>query len=341
MNIKVISEVAVVGLAATYKIIGYAAEAKFEKTRALELAIAENTADDIQKYEQAKHDLTICNNVNKREKKAIADAVKEYKKSIGFDAKKASFYKDAEKSLADFKSSLNYDEKLLDIEKDMEDSISAFKASVNYDDTIEALDKEIKEATSKWEAQEKLFNSADDEISEVALKLKHASEDAKNETIKKAREKKEALESQLSVEKERFEKKKRESIRSMEEKIAKEKRRLDEKTNQAINDLEKKMDKEKTRLANDIRNSRTPEESDCLMMAKENEEYIRVSDANNRSRAIDISNETSSAEQFAWWLKEHRWTKGGVIFAGSLPLIPAGYLIYRYGKYVLEVAKFM
>lgn len=341
MNIKLISEISMAGFAVAFNVIKYAAEAKFERTRAMELAIAENSSDDILRYEKAKHDLSVCNDVGKREKKQINEAINEYKKNSGFDSKKANFYKNADKAIEDFKASLKYDEKLLDIEKDMEDSIDAFKASVNYDDTIEALDKEISEATEKWEAQEKLFSSADDNISEMALKLKHAAEDAKNETIKKAKEKKDILEKQLDAEKERFEKKKRESIRSMEEKIAKEKRRLGEKTNKSISDLEKQLEQEKDRIVNDIQSRRTPDESDCLMMAKENEELIRVQDANNKSRSLDICNETPQAEQLAWWLKEHKWTKGSVIFVGFLPLFPAGYLVYRYGKFVLDVARRM
>lgn len=341
MNITLVSEFALAGLGVTYKLINYAANAKFERVRAMELAIAEHPSDDILNYEKAKHDLATFNVVSKREKKDLAEAIKQYKKEIDFDGKKSGLYKTAEKAVSDFKASLHYDEKLLDIEKDMEDSIAAFKASVNYDETIEALDAEISEATKKWEAQEKLYSTADDNVSEMALKLKHAAEDAKNETIKKAREKKDALEKQLAVEKERFEKKKRESVRSMEEKITKEKRRLDENTTRSINDLEKDLDKAKDKLADDIRAQRTPEEADCVAMAKENEELIRVQDANNQARAMEIANDTSNAEQFAWWLKEHKWSKGGVIFAGFLPFIPAGYLAYRYGKFVLSVAKLM
>lgn len=341
MNIQLISEITLFSFAIAYKALNYAANLKFEKTRAMELAVAENSTDDILRYEQAKHDLAVCNTVTKREKKDLAEAIKQYKKDTGFDSKKSGFYRNAEKAVADFKSSLKYDETLSDIQKDMEDSIAAFKASVDYDETIEALDAEIAEATKKWEAQEKLYSTADDNVSEMALKLKHAAEDAKNETIKKAREKKSALEKQLETEKERFEKKKRESVRSMEEKIAKEKRRLDEKTNKSINALEKDLDDAKNRMAKDIQARRTPEESDCIVMAKENEELIRVQDSNNQARALEITNDTSNAEQFAWWLKEHKWSKGGVIFAGFLPFIPAGYLAYRYSKFILNVAKFM
>lgn len=339
MNLKLISEMSILGFMCALKLAGFAADNKFEKIRALELAVAENSSDDLLKYTKAKHDIAVKDAVVSREKKKLAEAMSEYKRTSGFNSKKNAFYVEAAKALDDFKASLRYEDKLLAIQQDMEDSISAFKASVDYDEVIEALDEEISKATEKWEAQEKMCDLADDDISEMATKLKHAAEEAKNETIKAATKKKEALEQQLSAEKERFEKKKRDSIRVMEEKIAKEKRRLDENTAKSVNDLEKELDQAKTKIMDDIRAARTEEEADCVLMAQDNAEFIRVQEANDYSRAVSIAAETPVAERFAWWLKEHGWTKESVIFVGALPLVPAGYLVYRYGKFVLDVAK--
>ena len=80
------------------------------------------------------------------------------------------------------------------------------------------------------------------------------------------------------------------------------------------------------------------EEADCILMAHDNEELVRLQDANDYSRSLSIASDTPAAEKLAWWLKEHGWTKGCVIFVGALPVIPAGYLAYRYGKFVLDVA---
>lgn len=338
MNMKLVSELAMLGFFATFKLVGDYADSRFESKRALDMAVAEHTSEDIEKYVKAKHDIEVKKAVLSREKKGIAEALASYKQTSGFASKKNHLYSEGEKALQEFKANLGYEDKLLSIEQDMEDSISAFKASVNYDDVVEGLDKEIADATEKWEAQEKLCELADDNISDTALKLRHAAEEAKNETIKKATEKKNALEAQLAAEKEKFEKKKRESIRSMEEKIAKEKRRIDEKTSKAVTDLEKDLEDAKSRITADIQAKRTEEEADCVLMAQDNEEFVRVQDTNDRTRASAIAAETPQAERLAWWLKSHGWTKGGVIFVGSLPIIPAGYLIYRYGKFVFSVA---
>jgi len=124
----------------------------------------------------------------------------------------------------------------------------------------------------------------------------------------------------------------------MEEKIAKEKRRLDEKTARNVDSLEREFDEAKAKMLHDIQAKRTEEEADCILMAHDNEELVRLQDANDYSRSLSIASDTPAAEKLAWWLKEHGWTKSCVIFVGALPVIPAGYLAYRYGKFVLDVA---
>lgn len=339
MNIKLISEIAMLGLLGTFKIVNYAADEKFEKVRALEMAVSENSSDDLAKYMKAKNDLATKDTVLSRESKALKEAIKEYKRTSGFDTKKANFYAESTKALDEFKKTLDYDKKLLDIQKDMEDSVAAFKASVNYDETIEALDREIAEATDKWTAQSKMYESVDEAIAEDAMKLKHAAEDAKNKVVSAAKEKKDILEKQLSTEMEKFDKKRRTAIRDMEEKIAKEKRRLDDKTARNVNALEKDLDEAKARMLHDIQATRTEEEADCILMSHDNEELVRIQDGNDYTRSLTISSETPAAEKLAWWLKEHHWSKGSVIFVGSLPLVPAGYLAYRYTKFVFDVAR--
>lgn len=324
MNVKLISEITTVGFLAAFKIVSLAANEKFERVRALEMAVSENSSEDLAKYAKAKADITVRNDVMSRETKALKEAIKEYKRTSGFDQKKSALYADATKALSDFKKSLDYDKKLSDIQKDMEDSISAFKASVNYDETVEALDREIAEATDKWAAQLKMYENVDDAIAEDAMKLKHIAEDAKNKTV--------------TAEKERFDKKRRESIREMEEKVAKEKRRLDDKTARAVNDLEKELDETKAKLLHDIQAQRTEEEADCMLMVNDNEDLVRIQDNNDFNRSLEIAAETATDEKMAWWLKEHGWTKGSVLFVGSLPMIPVGYLLYRYGKFVFSVA---
>ena len=338
MNIKMISEISMASFFVVFKTLNFLADRKFEKVRALELAVAENSSEDLAKYAKAKHDISVRNGVIAREKKGLVDAVREYKRTSGYDGKKNALYNEAARALEEFKDNLDYDKKILDIQKDMEDSISAYKASVNFDDTIEALDKEISDAMSKWESQKKLLETADDDISEMAIKMKHAYEDAMNETVKKAKEKKDLLEKQLESEKVRFEKKKREAVRDMEEKIAKEKRRLDDKTAKAVNELDHEFENAKSKMLHDIQATRTEEESDCILMAADNEDLVQVQDSNDRLRAIYISEQTPAAERFAWWLKERHWNKGSVIVVGALPVVPAGYLMYRYVKFVFDVA---
>ena len=339
MNVKLISEIAMLGLLGTVKAANLVADEKFEKVRALEMAVAENSSEDLAKYMKAKNDISIRDAVLARESKGLKAAIKEYKRSTGFDTKKNTFYTEGKQALEEFKKSLDYDKKLSDIQKDMEDSITAFKTSVNYDETVEALEREISEATEKWETQRKMYESVDEAISEDAAKLKHIAEDAKNKVVTEAKGKKDILERQLAAEKEKFEKRRRESIRGMEEKIAKEKRRLDEKTARNVDALERELDEAKAKMLHDIQATRTEEEADCMLMAHDNEELVRLQDSNDYARSLTIAAETSNAEKLAWYLKSHGWTKEAVIFVGSLPFIPAGYLAYRYGKFVLNVAK--
>lgn len=339
MNLKLIAEVTTLGFACALKTVNFLAEKKFEKLRAMELAVAENSSEELAKYMAAKESLDLRDSVLARERKAFQEACKDYKKKTRFDAAKAELYSEADIGLKNFRASIGYQEKMAEIQKDMEDSLAAFKASVNYDASIEALDKEIEAATKKWEAQEKLFSDASDDISDTALKLKHAAEDAKNDAIRKAKEQKDILEQQLNREKATYEAKRKAAVREMEEKVAKEKRRLSEVAEKKVNELERKFDEFKEQTMADIQATRTEAEADCVLMANDNEELVAIQDSNDYSRALEITADTPAAERLGWWLKEHHWSKTGVAIVGALPVIPAGYLAYRYGKFVLDVMK--
>lgn len=339
MNIKLIAEVSTLGFMCALKTVNFLAERKFEKLRAMELAVAENSSEELAKYMAAKESLDLRDSVLAREKKAFQEACKDYKKRTRFDASKAELYSEVDVSLKNFRDSIGYQERMAEIQKDMEDSIAAFKASVNYDSSIEVLDKEIEAANKKWEAQEKLFASTDDDISDTALKLKHAAEDAKNDTIRKAKEQKDILEQQLNREKATYEAKRKAAVREMEEKVAKEKRRLSDLAEKRVNELERKYDEFKEQALTDIQATRTEAESDCILMANDNEELVAVQDSNDYSRALEITADTPAAERLGWWLKEHHWNKTSVAIVGALPVIPTGYLAYRYGKFVLDVMK--
>lgn len=339
MNLKLIAEVTTLGFACALKTVNFLAERKFEKLRAMELAVAENNSEDLAKYMKAKEDLDLRDSVLARERKAFQEACHEYKKKTRFDKTKAELYSEVDVSLKNFKDSMGYSDRLAEIKKDAEDAISAFKASVNYDASIDALDKEIEAANKKWEAQEKLFTSTDDDISDTALKLKHAAEDAKNDTIRRAKEQKDILEKQLANEQAKFDAQTKSAVREMEEKIAKEKRRLSELAEKRVNELEHKYDEFKEKTLADIQATRTEAEADCILMANDNEELVAIQDSNDYSRSLEITADTPAAERLGWWLKEHHWNKTSVAIVGALPVIPAGYLAYRYGKFVLDVMK--
>ena len=339
MNLKLIAEVTTLGFACALKTVNFLAERKFEKLRAMELAVAENSSEELAKYMTAKENLDLRDSVLARERKAFQEACKDYKKKTRFDASKAELYSEVDVSLKNFKESMGYNDRLAELKRDAEDAITAFKASVNYDSVMDSLDKEIEAANKKWEAQEKLFSSTDDDISDTALKLKHAAEDAKNDTIRKAKEQKDILKKQLENEQARFDEKTKAAIREMEEKIAKEKRRLSDLAEKRVNELERKYDEFKDKTLADIQATRTEAEADCILMANDNEELVAVQDSNDYSRALEITADTPAAERLGWWLKEHHWNKTGVAIIGALPVIPAGYLAYRYGKFVLDVMK--
>lgn len=339
MNLKLIAEVTTLGFACALKTVNFLAERKFEKLRAMELAVAENSSEELAKYMAAKENLDLRDSVLARERKAFQEACKDYKKKTRFDASKAELYSEVDVSLKNFKESMGYNDRLAELKRDAEDAITAFKASVNYDSVMDSLDKEIEAANKKWEAQEKLFSNTDDDISDTALKLKHAAEDAKNDTIRKAKEQKDILKKQLENEQARFDEKTKAAVREMEEKIAKEKRRLSDLAEKRVNELERKYDEFKDKTLADIQATRTEAEADCILMANDNEELVAVQDSNDYSRALEITADTPAAERLGWWLKEHHWNKTGVAIVGALPVIPAGYLAYRYGKFVLDVMK--
>lgn len=341
MNKKFIAGVVFILSSAVCAIIKTKADHQYLTEKAAQIVQDEKSTDDILAYNRAVDQISLKEEVLTREKKQLKDAFAAWKKEHNVDRRKKDIYLQEDKALKEFKKTFGYEESLEKLNREKQESIDAFKTSINYDEKLDELKEAIKDAESKWEDQQKLFSSADDDISDTANKLKHAAEDAKDAAVKKAKEQISEMEKQLKAEEDVWEKKIQKTRRDFEEKVNREKNRLHDKATKSISNLDAECDSAYKDLTSDIQGKRTDEEFDAITFYEDNCKLVKTHDEIDELRALDIFHNTPTSERLAWWLTEHKWPKACVAGGGLIPVVAVDFLIYRYIRFLLSILRSM
>lgn len=292
----------------------------------------------------AQKTIDLADEVSKRERKEINEQIGKWKKLNDYDARLSDIHNRAIDELSEFKNSINYSARKQDIEDAAEDALEAFKESIDYDYEIDELEDEIETAKSLYKKHCKLYEIAgnnDDDVSDTVNELKKSEKEKMEETVKKAQGRISEIKSKVSSEKSKIDRKKQAELRELESELQATRTRI----NKTETDETALVKKEYETAAEDIRKAIFSKRTDDEISAQENyyacKERISKQKEIDSERAREFYKNTPRHEQWAAWLKTNKCPKWFVVTVGSLPLLPAGYLIVNYIGFLYKTVKAM
>lgn len=304
-------------------------------------AVAARPNDVAEAIKKAQERCGIFKQCKKKEDKILEDKLMDWQIANSFGARKIEIIDSVKKGVNNFKEEIGYFEKMDSFDDEFKASLEGFKKSISYDDTKASLEKTIKEAKTHYESQKRLFDLAGNDISEEAMKLRHAAEESMNAKVKEASEKLKTLEQQITDEVDRLTKSKGEKVRVLEEKVAKEKLRLDKCSDGELEKLNKEFSNAKDDILKTIRKERSLEEQEAISMHEADVKRIRLQKEADAELANDILETRPGYERIGAYLKSKKVPKFVVGVVAALPMIPLGYLIGKYVQYVVLVIRGM
>ena len=306
---------------------------------------ASDSVTEEEKYilDEAKKRCESYSKIMDRESKELQKELKTWKTNNNYDSRKIDILNASKQELNDFKAEIEYSENIQKLERNLKAGIKSFKDSINYDDEKTALEEIIEEAEDHYESLTEVFDIGedDDDISEVTMKLRHAAEEVKNAKVKEAKSKLKALDKKLSDETERLTKIKDQKVRSLEETVKSEKLRLDDKATEKINSLNSEKDSAKSDIFKGILDKRTESEKQIIESHNDDVQLIRQQKDHEVTLAKDILKNKPQSQKIGEYLTSQDIPKWVVAFCGAIPLVPVGYLVYRYSNFMRNVLKAM
>ena len=314
---------------------------KHAKKRAVKEALNSRGISEQKLYDDANRRCDIFKARSAKEKKDLEIKLKDWKVANEFDIRKREFSESVERGLEEFKGQIGYSEKMSELEETMNASIEAFKNTIDYDSSKRKLEKTIKEAKDHYESQKALFDLASDDISENAMKLRHAEEEVMNGKVKEAKAQLDILETKLKEETERLQNAKLEQVRALEEQVSKEKLRLGKKSEEDLRKLNNEYDSAKEDISKKLRKARSEEETNAFKHHEDDIRIIREQNDADKLVAEQILDDTPCYERIGVYLKEKKIPKSIVLIGFLIPAGAVGYLIgtmsHRYARFVGQV----
>ena len=339
MNAKTVNIIAasVLGLFNVTAFAVHLAANKHAKANAKIKAIGERPEEIKELIEAANNRCDIYKRAAENEKLAFEKRVKDWKVASDFDSRRYEFLNNVSDGLEKFKDEIGYYNDCDAIDDEFKAAVEAFKNTIDYDSEEKKLKELIKEAESHFEKQKALFDAAGDDISETAMKLRHAEEEAMTVKVKEAKSKLEALEKQLKEETEKLQKNKTDKIRVLEEKISKEKIRLDKKANKDLDKLNAELSNAEEGIWKDIRKGRSGEEKAAFAKHEDDIRFIREKKEESAKLAKKIYEDMPEHAKLANFFVDHKVPKFVVGFVGFLPMVAAAVFFWRYEIFVFRV----
>lgn len=310
-------------------------------SRAKVMATEQRTAEVQRAVEEAEKRCDIFKSMSAREQKSFEDGVKDWKVANDFNAVKNDILEKAQEELYEFKVQFGYEQKIEELNDNFNAAVEAFKSSIDYDSTKSSLERTIEEAKSSYEKKKAFLNMADDDTSELAMKLRHSEEELMNATIKDAKTKLEALEKKLKDETEKLTQKKMTDIRVIEENVSREKIRLDRKTDKDLEKLNEELGKAQEDIRKRIRKARTDEEKAAYSCHEGDVRFLREQKVADSCAANDILEAMPKDVKLGRFLAEKKVPKAVVAFVSGIPVGFAAILVKQYVTFVAKVIRAM
>lgn len=278
------------------------------------------------------------------EKKAIDKLVKRYMQDCGYKQSRNQI-KDLEKEAKkQLQRTLDKDPDIIKMKKDRDFAIAGLKATLEYDKKIAKYRKQIEKAEEEYAAKEAILDDQDTEmVHETITALKRATEDKRDEIVKKAEEAINELEEKLNDAKEEWETKILELTLSKQTEAERERARLEEQTKQKLNDLDRDIDAYRERARKEVIEARTSEQEEIANSHYSDSETLKIL-KNERAEIIEeVCAKAGGIKMLASYLKSRHISKTAVAVVGSLPiagiLAVAAFTIIRYTSYFMELLK--
>ena len=277
----------------------------------------------------------------KREKAEFKQNRADWLEANEFNAKKKDILDGVSNGLNEFKKQIGYSDVLQRLTDEYNAGVEAVKNSIDYDVNKKKFEKAIADAKSHYDSQKALYDLAGTDVSEDAMKLRHAAEEAMNAKIKEAKANLDILEGKLNAEVEKLTQVKQKGIRELEEKVSKEKIRLDHKADQELEALNTKLSEAEQDINNAILNKRTGADAEAEINHADDIRIIREQKEVDAKAAEDIFNEKPETVKIAEFLKGHKVPKVVVPMFGVVSMAPVGYLSYRWLKFLGQIMRAM
>lgn len=340
MNWKLIAAGTMVVINAGFGILEIAADRHLKKT-AKAKAMDIRPDDEIDAVNVANERLSAYKKLQEREQGVIKHKLETAKKTMRYDARKKEIYANLDSGLEQFKDSIGYDISRNAAIDNYDNGLAAFKESIDYDSNMSTYERMIKEAKDLYEEKKRVLDLAGDNVSDATSTARMEIEKAKGKAVTEAETKIKALKDQVEAESKRLEKIKQSELQKLESQVLNEKTRLQKSMQKDLDILEDELRDARLEIAKDIEMSRTADDIDAIESYDRNKEVLHQQKLMDDQRAADIYESTPHHEKLASWLKKHQVPKWCVAVVGLLPLIPLGYLTFRYVGLVVNIIKVM
>lgn len=343
MNWKFISLVSLGFGSLIAGLISSAADAHLSKVSG-DMAI-EQRAEGVEEDLKWAHDnIEKADKITARERKEVLDGVRAWKREANYDEKIRDIHNGVMEELHEFRESINYNVRRQDIDDEFDDALESFKDSIDYDYEIDLANAEIRDAEAIYKKHCKKIENAsdgDDAISDALKDVKKSEKEKMDETVKEAKAKISSLKNKVSNEEARLNRKKQAAIRELDQELQATKTRLNKQEAEACKILNDGKMKAENDLRKSVTEKRTEEEQKILDWYDESRTIIDAQKRKDSELAKQIYETMPEHERWAGYFKANGVPKFFVATLGALPLIPAGYLVGRYVKFIWNMLKAM
>ena len=309
-----------------------------------EMAIDQRDAGVEEDIAWAKDNIRKADEITARERKEVFEGVRSWKRANRYDEQMGEIHCTYLTGLREYKDSIDYDSRRQEIEDEFEDSLDAFKESIDYDYEIDLANAEIKDAESLYKKRCNkidIVSGSDDEISDALKDIKKSEKEKMNETIKEAKDKISALKNKVSVEEVKLNRKKQAAIRELEQELNGRKNVLQKEENESMKVLTTECEKVTNELRDSVTKKRSEEDQKILDRLDESHTIIDSQTRKDAELAKELYENATESEKWAGYFKANGVPKFFIAIVGTLPLIPAGFIIWKYTKFVYNVVTAM
>ena len=306
-------------------------------------AIEMHSAQIESELKDANSKIELVDELNKRENKEIQEEISKWRKLNNYESRQREIHRATENEMLEFKGSIDYYNRKQSILDAADDKLTAVKESMDYDYEIKKFEKSIEEAKSLCKKKCRLYDIAanDESVSEDVDSMKNKAKAVRDETIKEAKDGIKELKNKIESESNKINREKQAELRDLEYELQSTRTRLNKQETEKSDALNKEYCDAKDAIREQVIAKRTEEEIAALSDYDQYKERLNDQKIADADQAMDIYNNTPSHEKIASYLKSShcpRWFAGIV---GTLPMIPAGYLFFSYGRFVYRTLRAM